>query len=102
MIGTGSVIKVYDKHGTESEEDDTLVEQFTVVVYGDVNGDSTIDNFDASIVSNDSLRIIDRSFMLKAADIRRDNRINATDVSLICDHFANQGTINQVTGLIEY
>ena len=42
------------------------------------------------------------SYRFKAANIKKDNYINATDVSLISDHSIVIGVINQETGLIEY
>ena len=110
MIGTGSVVEIYDRRGTDSIDDDTLVEKFTVVVYGDVNGDAEINRNDVNITSDEVLQLTRwskagddyRVYAIKAANIQKDSRINVSDVSLIESHVLNEGVINQITGLLEY
>ena len=52
IAGTGTVIRVYDNKDTPSTADDTLVQQMSVVVFGDFNGDSRLNNRDWTLLSN--------------------------------------------------
>ena len=104
MVGTGTVVNVYDRHGTETVEDDTLVEQFTVIVYGDVNGDSYINDTDETIVGVESISLtrwqrcggeeFNKLYVL-AGDCNKDGRINATDTSMIADGINGTTAIDQ-------
>ena len=104
MVGTGTVVNVYDRHGTETVEDDTLVERFTVIVYGDVNGDSYITNKDGAMVNFEALGgtgwslceddTFNRLYVL-AGDCNKDGRINATDWSMIVDDIEGAVPIEQ-------
>ena len=104
MVGTGTVVSVYDRHGTETVEDDTLVEQFTVIVYGDLNGDARVDNLDENILNCESLGITgwsycnDESFnelYVLSGDCNKDGRIQSVDVSTLIDVINNVKTLNQ-------
>lgn len=90
MAGTGAVIKVYDRMGTEEKSDDTLVEQFYIVIFGDVDGDSFITGSDATMVkaevnrdtswSRDNTR---QNYIVKAADVDCDTFITGSDSTMI-------------------
>lgn len=102
VVGTGSVVKVYDNVTNE------LVETFYIVIFGDLDGDAIIDSSDVSSASAENLGTTSWSndetlaYMFKAANIRKDKIINQADVRFIYDHSLNNGTINQVTGSINY
>ena len=105
MVGTGTVVNVYDRQGTETVEDDRLVEQFTVIVYGDVDGDSYITDKDATMVNAEALGITGWSICdidefnklyVLAGDCNKDGRINATDYSMILDDVKGTVPINQI------
>ena len=47
IASTGAIVKVYDKNGTETTDDDIFIEQFYVILFGDINCDGKIDNSDS-------------------------------------------------------
>ncbi len=108
-VGTGSVVKVYDRNGTESNTDDVLIEQFTVILYGDINGDSKINEFDYAIAWAEAFGSTEWSaiysddyqhFKAKAANISADNVFSSVDATQI--NFFTQGlvSIDQTTGVV--
>ena len=81
MCGTGAVIKVYDRMGTDEETDDRLVEEFYVIIYGDVDGDSFITGSDAAMIQSE----VNRHTSWSRDDTRVEYRVKAADVD--CDTF---------------
>ncbi len=79
-IGTGTLVKVYDK-------DSVLKETYTVVLFGDVNGDGWYDGQDATIVSciaNGMLSEADAGeAVYMAADCSHDGVIDGLDVETL-------------------
>lgn len=106
VTGTGTVVEVYDNVAKQ------VVETFYIVIFGDLDGDATVDSTDVSIVAKEALLSLQTwskktgneyiAYLFKAGNIRADSVINQQDVGLVYDHSLNAGTINQVTGLIEY
>ena len=75
-IGTGSVVNVYDIYGE-------LFKSYTVIVFGDVNGDTYIDGQDAVIISCVITFTDQFSEAQKfAADVDFDNSVTETDYSI--------------------
>ncbi len=75
---TGSKILV-------KKTDGTILKTYTVIVFGDVNGDGTVDGFDVieidlAIKSYTSLSGV----YAIAADVNADGTINATDYNMVC------------------
>lgn len=106
FTGTGTTINVYDN------VTDELVESFTIIIYGDLNGDSFIQAIDASIAEDETLGITSWSldyfpdeyvhYMLKAGDIGgADGYITAKDAVIIEDTALTIYVIDQVTGMPE-
>lgn len=79
FIGTGSVVNVY--------ESDNLVASYTVVLYGDVNGDGIIDSSDKteveSYIAGTSTLIVSGNINFRAADVNFDGVVDSTDATLI-------------------
>ncbi len=75
LVGTGTVITVYNR------KTGALLKMYTVVIYGDVNGDGLIDDIDKSIVSNVAIcgSTIKNKWLMMAADTNRDGAIDAFD-----------------------
>lgn len=100
--GTGTLVEVYDNVTNQ------VVETFHIVIFGDLNGDARINALDVSIASDENLKINpwsydeNMAYKFMAANLRRDIKINQLDLVIIDAHALNAGTINQVTGLIEY
>ncbi len=105
--GTGTVINVYDRLGTEETSDDILVESFHIVIFGDVNGDSVAQAIDATYVFDEAAGLTTWSnpyadnythYIVKAADITGEGYIESIDGSYIGDHTIGIVIIDQVTG----
>ncbi len=100
-IGTGTVINVYDNVTGE------LVESFTIIIFGDVNGDARINVTDQDIVLEEvaggtywSLDFLPDyvHYKVKAADVNCDGVINSVDATLIGEWPLGIATIDQSTG----
>lgn len=76
LVGTGANVYIYDKATNE------LVNNYTVVLYGDVNGDGLIDAFDKEIITSMALCkvTIENEWFLMAADVNHDGAVDAFDV----------------------
>ena len=119
VAGTGAVVNVYDRNDTPDDTtDDILVEQYIIVIYGDVNGDASIDATDYSIVTDESLGASAWSAynqadadngvenananydhaMTLAADLNKDGRVNAVDATGVEEVSLYVAEINQQTG----
>ncbi|MBQ2842149.1 MAG: InlB B-repeat-containing protein [Clostridia bacterium] len=105
--GTGTVINVYDRLGTEETSDDILVESFHIIIFGDVNGDSVAQAIDATYVFDEAAGLTTWSnpyadnythYLVKAADITGEGFIESIDGSYISDHTIGIVIIDQETG----
>ncbi len=80
LVGTGSVIRLLDKDGE-------AVDEVTVIIYGDADGDGLIDGRDAtvaSLIANGMLTLLDvGAYVYDAADVNSDGQINNEDVALL-------------------
>ncbi|MBE6804022.1 MAG: hypothetical protein E7528_03880 [Ruminococcaceae bacterium] len=75
--GTGAIVNVKNTSGT-------VVDTYTVIIFGDVNGDGNVTGTDASIVENASLGgIIEGDAYNVAADSNGDYSVSGTDASII-------------------
>ena len=118
VAGTGTVVNVYDRNDTPDDiSDDILVEQYIIVIYGDVNGDADIDATDYSIVTDNNLGLADwanyddavdatnenyNHAMVLAANLNDDANVDGTDAQLINDVSLYAAEINQQTGEVIY
>ena len=88
-LGTGAAIDVLNDEGE-------IVDSYTLVVFGDVNGDGLVDGQDSLLIwmiiwSGDDA---DKAIML-AADANKDGVVNETDVELVEQVGALNATIEQ-------
>ena len=107
-VVTGSVITVYDCKGTINDtSDDTVVEKFYVVIFGDVNCDGTVNASDTNEIDNE---IITRnwtteenyvSYKARAANLNTDASVNAYDNNALDTVIIQTHEINQTTGKVE-
>ncbi len=106
VAGTGTLIEIYDRNGTDETTDDTLVEKFYVIIYGDVNGDGVVDIVDSTKVSNAACGFSpddwDKKntrvgYILKAADISEDYTITGIDMGIVRGVVDGSYILNQVT-----
>ena len=90
--GTGATVKV-----NVAELDGQTVATYTVVIYGDVNGDGAVDAFDAAVLDLDlaDVQALNGAYGL-AADTNADAQVAVADYTLVKDAIAGTATINQV------
>ncbi len=88
IIGTGDVLKIVS--------DDGIFDQFTAILYGDVNGDGEIDLLDMAELKSSMLGWIDLSdIYLKAADVNRKDGVDLIDMAVIKWHILGMEAIVQ-------
>ncbi|MGL4549012.1 dockerin type I repeat-containing protein [Eubacterium aggregans] len=82
-LGTGMIIKVNDM-------------SYTIIIYGDVNGDGQINMMDVAYLRDQIYGIdtLDGPFY-RAMDVNHDNRVNLMDLAAIRDAIYEVDTINQ-------
>ena len=90
--GTGATVKV-----NVAELDGQTVATYTVVIYGDVNGDGAVDAFDAAVLDLDlaDVQALTGAYGL-AADTNADAQVAVADYTLVKDAIAGTASINQV------
>lgn len=88
-VGTGSQIRVYN---TKKE----LEQTYTIIIYGDTNGDGKVNALDLLRVQKDILNIskLTGSYQ-KAADTSKDGKVNALDLLQIQKHIIGVKEITQ-------
>ena len=102
IISTGTVIKVYDK-------DNNFIEQFRVVIYGDIDSNGVVNGTDSQIADDE---VVTRTFssrqgqantpyLFRAADLDQNVAYNGTDDQLFREVIIGSRAVNQVTGRAE-
>lgn len=99
-LGTGRVVTLFDNVTGEAAA------VYTIVIFGDVNGDGSIDSLDAgSIVDHEnyitSWDITADAALYKAGDLNGDGTVDSIDAGLAVDAENYRIAINQVGGLAE-
>ena len=105
--GTGAVVKVYDQKGTPDDtSDDEFVEQFYIVIFGDLDGNARITQLDynealVDLTERDwSANRNGVAYMKLAADVSDSNgRITQLDINALSQVVSRAYTIDQVTGI---
>ncbi len=99
--GTGAVVELY------SNVDGSLVESFTIIVFGDLNGDSVVNGLDVSIADDEAFYITEWSLegsddyaahLVFAANLDKNAVIDNIDVNIIKHHTLGVAEIDQTTG----
>ena len=102
--GTGATIDVYDNVTGEH------VESFTIIIFGDLDGNSYVNSGDVSICLNEVHGMTGWSveggdeyahYLVKAANVRKDLFITVADYNMINLHALGMEVIDQVTGTLE-
>ena len=96
-LGTGTKVDLIDNATND------ILQTFTIVIFGDVNGDGIINGIDAGIVVNienysavwDS--VTDAAF-IRAADVNGDGVVNGIDSGIMVNSENYVTHISQVTG----
>lgn len=115
--GTGTIINIYDRHETlDDTTDDTLVESFRIIIFGDINGDTIIRAVDSTLVdrevagyTNWSKRFNEDNasnpeyvgYYVMATDLDKDGLITSVDASNIDHKILSLAEIDQTTGTIK-
>ena len=97
-VGTGTIIKVYDKNNS-------FVEQFYVVIYGDIDGNGRITSADVTEAESELSdgRTWSKSttlvpYLKKAADLDQNNHYTSGDCTAFEQYIEKAVKINQITG----
>lgn len=97
-VGTGTIIKVYDKNNS-------FVEQFYVVIYGDIDSNSRITSADVTEAESELSdgRTWSKSttlvpYLKKAADLDQNNHYTSADCTAFEQYIVKAVKINQITG----
>ena len=85
--GTGAQLQLLDAQGD-------VVATYTLIIFGDVNGDASVDATDSSLI----MQIVARTTTLSdiqtfAGDVNGDTLCDATDASLIMQGVARTGSV---------
>lgn len=73
-VGTGDQVKVYDAN-------DNCKYTYDVIIYGDVNGDGTINAKDLLTIQKNNIKLSElKGVYLTSADVNRDGNVNAKDL----------------------
>ena len=104
-LGTGTVVAVYDRNGTADKADDILVEQFYVVIFGDVDGNARY-SVDDRIAIKDEVASPNWSsvrtrveYLFRAANLDGNRRLTIDDGVLVASVVAG-ASLDQVTGRV--
>ncbi len=90
LVGTGSKIKILD-------ENNIVISQYLVVLYGDVNGDSKIDSIDLLVLQRHILELdkLTNSFIVAGNINKNNNNPSSLDSLLIQRHILDLQIISQ-------
>lgn len=82
LVGTGTTINLVAKDSKE------VIETYTVIIYGDANGDGKISAMDYTLIKNHIMDVkkIDNTYQSQGADVNGDKKISAMDYTLIKNH----------------
>jgi len=99
VIGTGTVVNAVQNGSDE------VVESYTIIIFGDLNGDGMIDSMDSGAVIDYENFFIDWNpstdyARLKSGDVNGDGIVDSMDAGIIVDVENYIVEINQSTGLI--
>lgn len=92
LVGTGSVVKIYDSATNE------LIVSYTIVLYGDVSGDGLIEDADYSIIAliTCNTTTLENQWMLMACDVNKDGSVDGFD-AIELDLYLN-GYVKEISG----
>ena len=86
LVGTGAIIKL--------TYDDEVVDQTTVIMTGDFNGDGIINTRDVSMMSQNVLQLRDASeIQILAVDVNGDGDVNVRDCAMMSRYLAGKEDI---------
>jgi beta-N-acetylglucosaminidase len=88
LVGSGTTVKFFYK--------ESLVDEYKVMILGDLNGDGRINSTDIALLRSHILRIraLDEMISL-CADVNSDGKINSTDIAQVRSHILRLSEIKQ-------
>lgn len=91
-VGTGATVTFYNR------ADNAVVQTYTVILYGDVNGDGYINETDRNAVLRVAVgvHILENEWFTRAADVNGDTAIDGFDAAVIDLHIAGASALAQV------
>ncbi|HRT82622.1 MAG TPA: leucine-rich repeat protein, partial [Oscillospiraceae bacterium] len=100
-VGTGLILDIIDPSAAHGSG---VVASFTIVIFGDLNGDGAIDSNDSGVLTDYENFLItwdedDDAAFLMAADVNGDGVLDSGDAGLLTDCENFLVNVNQVTGL---
>lgn len=98
-FGTGSKVKLVDKFSNA-----TII-TYTIIIFGDLNGDGNIDATDAALLVDYENHIVNRDPLLdvaffRAGDLNGDGNLDSVDAGIVIDAENYSLGIDQCTGHI--
>jgi len=88
LVGTGTILRVYYIN--------SLLEEHTIVIYGDSNGDGKVNSTDITALKSYILKLgILNGKFLDACDVNKDGKFNSTDYTIIKRHILKLQEISQ-------
>lgn len=92
-LGTGAVVKVTSTITNE------VIGTYTIIIYGDINGDGLISMIDSTLLSNSLKKNVSlTSAQRMAANLNGDRYVNVVDTALLNSAISKTVSINQRTG----
>jgi uncharacterized repeat protein (TIGR02543 family) len=100
-VGTGTIVKVFDENGN-------FVEQFRVVIYGDLDNSGSVTSSDTNIAIQESKKpswskASDERvpYMFRAANVDQSLSFSSSDANLLIMCNKNKAEIDQTAGLVK-
>ncbi len=102
-FGTGTIVNVVST--AKNAMPNSVVASYTLIIYGDVNGDATIDSMDAGTMVDYENYLVDwdeteDAAKIEAADLNDDGKVDSMDAGIAVDAENYVITIDQTTGLV--
>ncbi len=92
-LGTGTTVTVTSTINNE------VIGTYTIIIYGDINGDGTITVIDSTLLSSSLQKnVVLSSVQKKAANLNGDRYVNVVDNTLLSNVIKKTSSINQATG----
>lgn len=93
-VGTGTIVRLV------SDVTGEVLETYTLVIFGDLNGDGLVNNQDIVIAKSINAQTAGSDFsaaVLFAADLFEDNNVNNSDITIMKNMQSNLIALNQAT-----
>ena len=94
-LGTGTTITVTSTINNE------VIGTYTIIIYGDINGDGTITVIDSTLLASSLQKnVVLSSVQKKAANLNGDRYVNVVDNTLLSNVIKKTSSIDQTTGKV--